>query len=100
MPPKPPKLPSSRLVATPHDLLADEPSHDGLGSRALEVRFGFLHGQPCAALFVGDADEPILLPRDLLDLIVRQGWYPADADEEAALVAVERERNAANAALN
>jgi hypothetical protein len=42
--------------------------------RRLQLAFGYVDGAPMAALFVGDAEEPVLLPRDFLAAALEQGW--------------------------
>jgi hypothetical protein len=42
--------------------------------RTLTLAFGYLGDEPTAALFVGDNLEPILLPREFLQLAIEQGW--------------------------
>ena len=48
----------------------DDPS----SGQAVQIAFGFFQGEPTAAVFVGDADEPILIPRDALLVAAHQGW--------------------------
>jgi len=55
----------------PPTLCTDEPGGKG---RRLEIAFGYMNNEPCAALFVGDSKDPILLPRDFLKIAVDQGW--------------------------
>jgi hypothetical protein len=55
----------------PPTLCATEP---GGAKRELQLAFGYMEGEPCAALFVNGSDEPILLPRDFLQIAIEQGW--------------------------
>jgi len=42
--------------------------------KSVQIAFGFFKGEPTAAVFVGDAEEPILIPRDALMVAAHQGW--------------------------
>ena len=41
------------------------------------MAFGYMQDMPTAALFIGESDTPVLIPREVLEAAVRTGW-PAD----------------------
>jgi hypothetical protein len=42
--------------------------------RTLTLAFGYVGDEPTAALFLGDDLDPILLPREFLQLAIEHGW--------------------------
>ena len=46
-------------------------NHDG---QECSLAFGYVDGEAVAALFVGEQDNPVLLPRDLLEQALAEGW--------------------------
>jgi len=39
-----------------------------------EMAFGYMHGDPTAAVFVNDSTTPVFIPQDVLDIALHQGW--------------------------
>ena len=47
---------------------------DMASGKAIQIAFGFCQGEPAAAVFVDDAEEPILISREALMVAAHQGW--------------------------
>ena len=47
--------------------------HDPKTGDELAFHFGYWNDEPTAALFVGDADDPVMIPREAL-LEALKGW--------------------------
>ena len=45
-----------------------------LGDDTYEMQFGYMHGEPTAALFVNDSTTPMFIPQEILDIALYQGW--------------------------
>jgi hypothetical protein len=46
--------------------------------RLLTMAFGYVNDEPTAALFVGDSDEPVLLPAGYIAMAIAEGWNQDD----------------------
>ena len=86
-----PRRAPTRLVASADILVTTEPRYGARrGGRPLEVAFGFDDaGEPCALVFVGRSNTPVVLTREVCAAIAAQGWHQATAAETAALDAHE-----------
>ena len=47
---------------------------DPVSGKPVQVVFGFYQGEPMAAMFIDDSDEPVLISRDALLVMAHQGW--------------------------
>jgi hypothetical protein len=46
---------------------------DALTGEQVLIRFGYIDGEPVAAIY-GAGDDPVMLHRDILALAAEQGW--------------------------